>query len=33
MYQIYKANVQSEVADFIPVVMSTISLQPNPVAR
>lgn len=33
MYQIYKTNVQSEVAEFIPVVMSTISLKPNPVVR
>jgi len=29
MYQIYKNNVQSEVTDFIPIVMSTISLQPS----
>lgn len=29
MYQIYKTSVHNEVGDFIPVVMSTISLQPS----
>ncbi|XP_052871771.1 transcription-associated protein 1 isoform X2 [Anopheles cruzii] len=29
MYQIYKQNLHQEVADFVPLVMNTISLQPT----
>lgn len=29
MYQLYKPNVQQDVADFIPLVMNTIALQPT----
>ncbi|KAI1279605.1 Transformation/transcription domain-associated protein [Halotydeus destructor] len=29
MYQLYKANVHHEVADFIPLIMKTITLQPS----
>uniref|UniRef100_A0A6E8VNF8 FAT domain-containing protein n=1 Tax=Anopheles coluzzii TaxID=1518534 RepID=A0A6E8VNF8_ANOCL len=29
LYQIYKQNLHQEVAEFIPLVMSTISLQPS----
>ncbi|CAG7721830.1 unnamed protein product [Allacma fusca] len=29
MYQIYKSNVHQEVAEFIPIVMNTITLQPS----
>lgn len=30
MYQIYKQNVHQEIADFVPLIMSTITLQPKP---
>ncbi|KAL7293008.1 hypothetical protein TKK_0013455 [Trichogramma kaykai] len=33
MYQIYKQNVHQEVADFIPLIMNTITLQPTPIQR
>ncbi|XP_008557972.1 transformation/transcription domain-associated protein [Microplitis demolitor] len=29
MYQIYKQNVHQDVADFIPLIMTTITLQPS----
>lgn len=29
MYQIYKQNLHQEVAEFVPLVMNTISLQPT----
>ncbi|GFX64443.1 transcription-associated protein 1 [Trichonephila clavipes] len=29
MYQLYKQNVHSDVEEFIPLIMSTISLQPT----
>ena len=28
MYQLYKVNVHNDVADFIPLIMATIVLQP-----
>lgn len=30
MYQLYKQYVHQEVADFIPLIMTTITLQPTP---
>ncbi|XP_023247442.1 transformation/transcription domain-associated protein [Copidosoma floridanum] len=33
MYQIYKQNVHQEVSDFIPLIMTTITLQPSPQQR
>lgn len=30
MYQIYKQNVHQEIAEFVPLIMSTITLQPPP---
>lgn len=33
MYQIYKQNVHQDVADFIPLIMTTITLQPSPQQR
>ncbi|XP_060086157.1 transformation/transcription domain-associated protein-like [Ylistrum balloti] len=33
MYQLYKQNVHQEVADFIPLIMNTIILQPASVHR
>lgn len=29
MYQIYKATIQNEVAEFVPLIMTTITLQPS----
>ena len=29
MYQLYKPNVHSDVAEFIPLIMNTIVLQPS----
>lgn len=28
MYQLYKQNVQQDVAEFIPLIMNSITLQP-----
>lgn len=33
MYQIYKQYVHLEVAEFVPLIMTTITLQPLPVHR
>lgn len=33
MYQLYKQQVYSDVADFIPLIMSTINMQPTPQQR
>lgn len=33
MYQIYKQYVHQEVADFVPLIMATITLQPSPIVR
>lgn len=33
MYQLYKPNVHQEVAEFIPLIMNTITLQPSPVHK
>ncbi|CAH1788418.1 unnamed protein product [Owenia fusiformis] len=33
MYQLYKQSVHSDVADFIPLIMNTIILQPSPQHR
>ncbi|XP_012269997.1 transformation/transcription domain-associated protein isoform X2 [Orussus abietinus] len=33
MYQIYKQNVHQDVSDFIPLIMTTINLQPSPQHR
>ena len=33
MYQIYKQLVQQEVADFVPLIMATITLQPSAAIR
>lgn len=33
MYQIYKQYVHQEVADFVPLIMATITLQPSPQVR
>jgi transformation/transcription domain-associated protein len=33
MFQIYKTSVQTEVAEFIPIVMKTIILQPTPAQK
>ena len=33
MYQIYKLNVHQDVSDFIPLIMTTITLQPSPQHR
>ena len=33
MYQIYKQYVHQEVADFVPLIMTTITLQPSPIHR
>ncbi|XP_077979126.1 transformation/transcription domain-associated protein-like [Glandiceps talaboti] len=33
MYQLYKQNVHNVVAEFIPLIMNTIVLQPSPQAR
>lgn len=33
MYQIYKQNVHQEIVEFVPLIMSTITLQPSPVHR
>ncbi|XP_055697058.1 transcription-associated protein 1 isoform X2 [Phlebotomus papatasi] len=33
MYQIYKTFVHQEVAEFVPLIMTTITLQPSPIHR
>lgn len=33
MYQIYKQYVHQEVADFVPLIMTTITLQPPAVHK
>lgn len=33
MYQLYKQSVHQDVADFIPLIMRTITLQPSPQIR
>ena len=33
MYQLYKHHVQTEIPDFIPMIMTTITLQPSPAQR
>ena len=33
MYQLYKVNVHNDVAEFIPLIMTTITLQPTPQQR
>ena len=33
MYQIFKQNVHSDVAEFIPLIMNTIILQPTPAQK
>lgn len=33
MYQIYKQYVHQEVSEFVPLIMTTISLQPSPMLR
>ncbi|XP_048245320.1 transformation/transcription domain-associated protein-like isoform X4 [Haliotis rufescens] len=33
MYQLYKTNVHPDMADFIPLIMNTITLQPSPQHR
>lgn len=33
MYQIYKQYVHQEVADFVPLIMGTITLQPSSAVR
>lgn len=33
MYQIYKQYVHQPVADFVPLIMTTITLQPAPIYR
>ena len=33
MYQLYKANVEKELNNFIPLIMNTINLQPSPELR
>jgi transformation/transcription domain-associated protein len=33
MFQMYKQNVQQDVIDYIPLVMTTITLQPTPQQR
>lgn len=33
MYQIYKQYVHQEVSEFVPLIMTTISLQPSPMVR
>ncbi|XP_069681279.1 transformation/transcription domain-associated protein isoform X3 [Periplaneta americana] len=33
MYQLYKQNVHQDVADYIPLIMTTITLQPSPQHR
>jgi transformation/transcription domain-associated protein len=33
MFQMYKQNVQQDVIDYIPLVMTTITLQPSPQQR
>ncbi|KAK6165821.1 hypothetical protein SNE40_022660 [Patella caerulea] len=33
MYQLYKTNVHPDMAEFIPLVMNTITLQPSPTHR
>ena len=33
MYQLYKAHVHQEVAEFIPLIMNTIILTPSPAQR
>lgn len=33
MYQLYKQSVHQDVSDFIPLIMSTITLQPSPQQR
>lgn len=33
IYQIYKQSVHQEVADFVPLIMSTITLQPSALQR
>lgn len=33
MYQIYKQYVHQEVSEFVPLIMTTISLQPSPILR
>ena len=33
MYQLYKQYVHQEVAEFIPLIMNTITLQPTPQQR
>lgn len=33
MYQIYKQNVHQEIVEFVPLIMSTITLQPSAVHR
>ena len=33
MYQLYKPNVHQEVAEFIPLIMNTITLQPSAIHK
>ncbi|XP_058465654.1 transcription-associated protein 1 isoform X1 [Malaya genurostris] len=33
MYQIYKTNVHQEVVDFVPLIITTITLQPSPIHK
>jgi len=33
MYQLYKQHVHNDVAEFIPLIMNTIVLQPTPQQR
>jgi len=33
MFQMYKQNVHQDVIDYIPLVMTTITLQPSPQHR
>lgn len=33
MYQIYKQHVHQEVVEFVPLIMTTITLQPSPAHR
>jgi len=33
MYQLYKQHVHNDVAEFIPLIMNTIVLQPSPQQR
>lgn len=33
MYQLYKQNIHNDVAEFVPLIMNTIVLQPSPQQR